>query len=124
MKPTVPQARMVPKSLPLRRVMRMVAASSTGPTAPAGMAASVHSSRMPQNSLTKKSPMGTMPAMSAPMTMACRQSLALSAIRPTIRLSARIMNTGTALMMPICSVVMPFSLSQMGRNMTAAPGPM
>ena len=76
---------MAPKSVPLRRVIRMAAASATGATAAAGIAASVHTRRIPQNPCAKNSPNGINPPNSAPMTMTCRQSLALSAILPDQR---------------------------------------
>ena len=113
MNPTVPQARMAPKSVPLRLVRRSEAASATGPMAATGTAIAVHTSRIAQNPCAKNRPSGRKALASAPAMMTCRQSLARSAMRPTGRFSPNMMNTGTALITPISPELSPSPANQM-----------
>ena len=115
------QARSGPKLVPLRRVIRMDAASRTGPIDRFGSTDRVQTARMPQKPSTKNSPSVTAPWKAAATTIAWRQSEARSAIRPSVRLSPIMIRTGTALMTPIPPELMPFSANHTPAWTTAAP---
>jgi len=62
-----------------------------------------------------------MPAISDRMTIVTFQSLALSARRPMIMLTASMISTGAALTTPICPASSPLSLSQIEKYADPAP---
>ncbi len=99
----------------------MAAASITGSMAMMGMTSKVLNSKMPQNASTKTNPSDTTALTSDPATITPRQSLALSATRPTSRLSTIMIKIGVALMMPISSSPIPLPSSHTGKSSVETP---
>ncbi len=86
-----------------------------------GVTDRVQTARIPQKESTKNSAIVTAPWIAEAVTMVWRQSLARSAMRPMVRLSAIITSTGATLITAICRGSRPFSANQMPAPTTEAP---